>query len=110
MAKLIVYRLRQYADMLRSYAILVDGKPVATIRRGQTIEVELPSGRHRITSMIDWARSNPVELEARSEGVYHLEVGSNLRAWRLLLAILYVTVWRDRYLYLKIVDQFDGGT
>lgn len=108
MAKLIVARPRQYVDMLRRYKILVDGERAATIRRGETVELELPPGRHEITARIDWGRSNPVAIQA-GEGESHcLEVGSNANG-RLLLAILYVTIWRDQYLYLKAVPT-SGAT
>jgi len=50
---------------------------------------------------IDWARGNPVELEALPGSHRCLEVGSNVAGWRLLLAIAYASLWRDRYLYLK---------
>jgi hypothetical protein len=105
MARLLISRPRQYVDILRRYVILVDGERVAKIRRGQTSELELPSGRHRITSRIDWCRSNAIEIEAESDGVHRLEVGSNLRGRRLLLAFFYLTIWRDQCLYLTKADD-----
>jgi hypothetical protein len=89
--------------MLRRYAILVDGERVATVGRAQAIELELPAGRHRITATIDWAKGNPVDMEANPEGVYHLEVGSNLGGWRILLAFFYATMWPGQWLYLKVL-------
>lgn len=101
MAKLVIARPRQYADMLRRYRITVDGELAARIATGQSVEIDLPPGGHRIVATIDWARSNPVEIDAEASGKHRLEVGSNVAGWRLLLGILYATIWRDRYLYLK---------
>src|SRR5262249_52036256 len=104
MAKLIITRARQYADMLRAYAILVDGVRHALIRRGETIVIKVAPGYHQVAAVIDWCRSNPIELEAASGGLYVLEVGSNVSKCRLFLAWTYITTWSDRYLYLREAD------
>jgi hypothetical protein len=101
MATLILTRPRQYVDMLRRYTIIVDGHRRATIRRGQTISLDLPPGRHQVVAKIDWCRSNPVEIEVGPEGRHFLEVGSNLTGWRILNALAYIIRWPDRYLYLR---------
>jgi hypothetical protein len=105
MASVFIFRPRQYADLLRRYVILVDEEPVATICAGQTIELKLVPGHHRISATIDWASGNPVEIVAKSNGVYHLEVGNNLGGGRLLLAACYLTIWRDQWLYLRMADD-----
>ena len=53
-AKLIVIRPRQFADMLRFYDIVVDGKRAASIRSGQKVELELAPGCHEISARLDW--------------------------------------------------------
>jgi hypothetical protein len=50
---------------------------------------------------IDWCGSNSVRVKVRQGVTYDLEVGSNLRGWRLLVAIVYVTVLHSEYLYLR---------
>jgi len=101
MATLSISRPRQYADALRQYRVLIDDAEAAAIRPGQTIDIDVPPGKHRVVAAVDWVRSNPVEFEALPGGYHRLEVGSNVAGWRLLLAGVYATVWRDRYLYLK---------
>src|SRR5262249_2606798 len=101
--KLVITRPRQYADMLRQYRLVVDSDLAYTIGRGQSVDISLPPGRHRLIAAIDWARSNPVEIELLPDQDCRLEVGSNVAGWRLLLAVLYATVWRDRWLYLRPV-------
>jgi hypothetical protein len=100
-ATLSIARRRQYADALRQYRVLIDDVEAAKIRPGQTIDIDLAPGRHRVVAVIDWARSNPFEFDAQTGRQYRIEVGSNVAGWRLLFAVAYVTVWRDRYLYLK---------
>jgi len=77
-ATLSITRPRQYTDMLRRYRVLIDDAEAAMIPPGQTIDIDLRPGRHRIVAAIDWARSNPVEFEAQPGSHYRLEVGSNV--------------------------------
>jgi hypothetical protein len=100
MAWLTLRRPRQYADMLREYRVLIDAQDYVTIRRGQTIIVELPQGSHQLIAKIDWCSSQLLKIHLESEGTTSLEVGSNIAGWRLFLALFYVTVLPDQYLYL----------
>jgi hypothetical protein len=52
-------------DLLRSYAVIVDGEQVAKIRRGQRLELPVAAGRHVIFLKIDWCKSPNVEFEAQ---------------------------------------------
>ena len=101
MAILTLTRPRQFADMLRGYRIIVDGREEAVIRPGQTVEIELKPGIHIVRAAIDWAGSQSIEIELRPDVDHHLEVGSNIANWRLLFAALYITIWRNDYLYLR---------
>src|SRR5450759_3770666 len=51
-------------DLLRSYAVIIDGEQVAKIKRGQRLELSVSPGRHVIFLKIDWCRSPEVEIEA----------------------------------------------
>jgi len=109
MARLIITRPRQYVDMLRSYRLILDGVPTFTIRRGQSVSIDLGPGSHRLMAAIDWVCSNSVEIDMSSDEDHRLEVGSNVDCWRFLRTVLYLTVWRDRYLYLKPVSRGDAA-
>jgi hypothetical protein len=85
MAKLILTRPRQAVDALRSYCIVIDGDRGVSIQWGQTIGIELPSGRHEVAARIDWCGSHSVPIEAGPEEHHHVEVGSNLAGWHLVL-------------------------
>jgi hypothetical protein len=100
MATLLIERPRQFLEM-RRYRIVMDGVKAFTIGPGQNIEIDILPGRHRIIAWIDYATSNPVDLEATEGGYYRLKVGSNVAGWRLLIGVVYATVWRHHYLYLK---------
>jgi hypothetical protein len=104
MAKLIFTRGRQYADLLRSYEILIDGVKQASVRAGENVAIELQPGPHEITAAIDWCRSNPLQLDVQPDGHHVLHVGPKLSGPRLWRGMLYISIWRDRYLYLREAD------
>ena len=91
------------ADILRSYQIIVDDYVVGEIRNGARVEFDVPPGKHQIYMKINWCRSNVVDFEAK-QGVVQFECGSNIRGWKTLIALLYVTFLRDQYLWLRRSD------
>jgi hypothetical protein len=93
-----------YVDILRSYQIIVDGRAVGEIRNGGQVEFDVPPGRHQIHLELNWCRSNVVDFEA-NRGVIQFECGSNIRGWKSLIALLYVTFLRDQYLWLRKADE-----
>ena len=57
-----------------------------------------------MTAAIDWCHSNTLEIEVIPDGRQVFEVGSNISVWGLLFVLLYVTIWKARYLYLREAD------
>jgi hypothetical protein len=41
-------------DGLRAYRVVVDGRPVAKLRRGRTCAIAVGPGRHRLYVRLDW--------------------------------------------------------
>ena len=89
-----------YADKLRAYQIIVDGKVIGEIKDGQKIEIAVPKGYHKMYLKIDWCRSNFIDFEL-SEEVIEFECGSNLTGIKLLFSIVYATLFRNDYIWLK---------
>jgi hypothetical protein len=101
MGTLHIRRPTAMADWLRKYRIIVDNTEVGAIGSGSDLQVELPAGPHLVRAKVDWCSSNVVSLDVGEKSWHELEVGSNLRGWRLLQGYLYVTIWRSHYLYLR---------
>jgi len=89
-----------YADYLRAYEVVLDGNVIGKIKNGQELELNVPSGQHELYLKIDWCRSNGVAFENNGSNVV-FECGSSLRGLRILLAILYITFFYDKYIWLK---------
>ena len=96
-----IFRPVQYADLFRSYRLMVDGVEVAKISAGSHVELGMPSGLQTISAKIDWCSSNSIIVDCTPEEPIILEVGSNLFGWRLFCAMLYLTVYSSQYLYLR---------
>jgi hypothetical protein len=52
-------------DRARRYDIVVDGQPVAKIKRGQRVELPIPRGRHEVFMRINWGSSQTIDLEIK---------------------------------------------
>jgi hypothetical protein len=84
-----------WIDRLRAYTLLLDGIPSGTVKQGETIRVELPSRPVRVQMQIDWATSRELQIDGRHDVVLHCRGAANP-----FLAILWITLWRDRYIDL----------
>ena len=63
-ANLVLSRERRGPrDLFRSYTVMIDGKEVARIKRGQRLELPITPGPHVIFLKIDWCHSPYVEIE-----------------------------------------------
>ncbi|MBL7255892.1 hypothetical protein [Paractinoplanes lichenicola] len=59
---LSVERAMDAGGLGRRMTFLVDGRPVARLRRGATARVEVPAGLHVVRARMDWLRSRPLEV------------------------------------------------
>jgi hypothetical protein len=73
LATIVLRRERgSYRDFMRSYQVIVDGEMAAKIKRGQTLTLPIPAGRHEIFIRIDWCRSPVLEVDAGSGQVIEM--------------------------------------
>jgi hypothetical protein len=86
-----------WSDRARAYKVAVDDEVVGSVRRGEDRVFDVTPGRHRVRLHIDWARSEPVEVDV-AEGA---EVRLTCRGRNPLLALYFATVARNRYVVLE---------
>ena len=87
----------QYADMLRSYEILLNGKNVGTIGRNGVLEIPAPAGAITIEATIDWGRSRPLSINTVPHQTVEIEVRNR---WGALLAPWAISFGKNSYLSL----------
>jgi hypothetical protein len=101
MTTISVSRDSGYADRLRDYRVLLDGAEIGRLGNGAAKNFEIPSGQHQLMIKVDWARSNIVVLDFGDGESARFLCGSNLRGWRLALAIYYMSFGFRNYLWLR---------
>jgi hypothetical protein len=78
---------------------VIDGAVVAKVKRGASATVEVTPGEHTIWMKIDWCRSRIVRIALSENERVTLTARSGIRP--LLLGLLYITIWRTRYIELE---------
>jgi hypothetical protein len=97
--------IQKWPDRLRAYKVVIDGQVAGALRQGNTISIPVEPGSHEVWIRIDWCRSPAVSLRLDPGKTARLECAPN--APRSLLYLIYITIWRERYVSLKRVDAED---
>ena len=87
-----------WQDRVREYEVLVDGEEAGRIANDATLALPLAAGEHRVQLVIDWCVSPELRIAVPAGGTVRLECGPNANP---LLALLYISLWRNRYLWLR---------
>jgi hypothetical protein len=94
-----IIRPSQYADMMRSYQIMLNGQKAGSIAKGGVLELAAPAGRMTIEARIDWGRSQPLMIDAKPGEAHEIEVRNH---WGNALALWAITFGRNSYLELSL--------
>jgi hypothetical protein len=99
--RVLLKRHMQYVNILRRYIIVLDGKEIGEIHNGPVVELLMDPGSHSIRMRLDWCSSKPLEFDIESGQTLNLVTGCSINGIKSMLAFLYVTVYRNRYLYVR---------
>ncbi len=103
MPRLVVHRSKSlWQDRARDYKVLVDGKEAGKVGSNCESTIELEPGTHTVRLQIDWCHSPEIRVSASPGEAIHLECGPNATPF---LVLFYVTVWKDRYMWLRKVRR-----
>lgn len=102
-SKINVKRESQYTDYMRKYKIVLDGEEIDTISKGEEKELQIFPRNHKIQLKIDWCKSNEIEFEIKRNENLNFLCGSSAKGWKFFSDFLYLTVWRNKYLYIELV-------
>ncbi|HNY31027.1 MAG TPA: hypothetical protein PKO15_09070 [Fibrobacteria bacterium] len=101
MATLIIERKADARDIARAYKVRVNGIEIAKIRSGEVLSFDVPAGLTKVQMGIDWCGSPLLDVDVKEDRPKVLVCRPNVN---LLLALLYVTIWRNRYISLEEMD------
>jgi hypothetical protein len=100
---------------VRQFVITVDGSVVGKIGSGETKQLRIPCGRHRIGIKVDLYKSQPLQIELKPDQRIELECGDrspeNIREVFSLKGIektLNSLVKPKQYLYVQPVEGFQS--
>lgn len=99
MSTITICRERGFYDLARSYQLLVDGDLAGEVGYGGTLTVAATPGKHAVQLKIDWCRSPEVTVLVTAGETVSLDCGNSAGVLDL---ILYITIWRSRYLWLRL--------
>ncbi|PHQ60967.1 MAG: hypothetical protein COC08_06725 [Maribacter sp.] len=101
--ELVIGRKKQFADALRKYDILINGKKICKIEYGDEHIIEVEKG-DILKLEIDWCSSNEMELSSNIEIIEVLNSISNLYfiVSAILLPILFYFGFTSNNLWLAL--------
>jgi len=97
-----VSRPKQFADMSRDYHLLVDGKKIVSLKRGECQTVVVPEESTTIKAVIDWCSSPELSIKdiKGNEIVVKNSFADNLLLM-LIASPYYITFGKNRYLKIE---------
>ena len=104
MTVLVIRRLpRPKQDREYAYRVLVDGVQRAEIGDDATVQIGLTPGEHRVRLRVKWCGSREVTFTIEAGQILRMECRPRGIP---LLALLYITLWRNDYIALETVNNW----
>ncbi len=98
MSSIVIHRSASWPDKLRAYQVFLDGEQVGLVKDGAEITIQTTPGTHSIQLRIDWCSSPELHVSVAAGKTEMLACGANSK---LLLALLYASIWRGKYIWIK---------
>ena len=104
MTVLVIRRLHWPSqDREYGYRVLVDGRQRAEIGDDSTVQIGLTPGEHTVCLRVKWCGSPELRFTIQPGEIVRMEC---LPAARPVLALLYITIWRNQYIALNTVTSW----
>jgi hypothetical protein len=100
---LVIRRVPSRQDRDYPYRVLVDGRQRAEVGDDSTVQIGLTPGEHRVSLGVKWCGSRELPFTIQPGEIVRMECRPNVRP---LLALLYITLWRNRYIALETVKNW----
>ena len=103
MTVLVVRRLPATQDREYAYRVLVDGQPRAEVGDDATVQIGVTPGEHRLSLRVKWCGSRELPFTIQPGEIVRVECRPKAKP---LLALLYITLWRNDYIALEMVKTW----
>jgi hypothetical protein len=98
----IARRANAYQDRARAYKVMLDGEEVGRVKRGESVSFDAAPGAHQLQMKIDWATSEPVDIQVAPGQDLHFECWPNSTP---LTALYWTTFGKNKYIGLAPASQ-----
>ena len=103
MTVLVIRRVESATDREYPYRVLVDGRQRAEVGNDSTVQIGVTPGEHRVCLRVKWCGSRELPFTIQSGEIVRVECRPKSKA---LLALLYITLWRNDYIALETVKSW----
>jgi hypothetical protein len=100
---LVLRRVPSAKDRQYPYRVLVDGRQRAEVGDDSTVQIGLTPGEHRVSLRVKWCGSRELPITIQPGEIVRVECRPNAKP---LLALLYITLWRNDYIALETVNSW----
>jgi hypothetical protein len=101
---LVIRRLpRPKQDLEYPYRVFVDGTQRAEVGDDATVQIGLTPGEHRVRLRVKWCGSRELSFTIGPGEILRMECRPKAIP---LLALLYITLWRNDYIALETVKSW----
>jgi hypothetical protein len=100
---LVIRRVTSAQDREYPYRVLVDGRQRAEVGDDSTVQIGLTPGEHRVCLRVKWCGSRELPVVVLSGQIVRMECRPKAKP---LLALLYITLWRNDYIALETVKTW----
>ena len=106
MAIVKIERGLEFIDCLREFIIIFDGRNIARIKRGETLELPVAIGKHELFCKTDWLRSKKITFNLETDNqVKRFKLKIAAGGWKFILWPVYLTFLRHKYLELREIQE-----
>ena len=103
MTVIVIRRLPGKQDRDYAYRVLIDGRQRAEVGDDATVQIGLTPGEHRVSLRVKWCGSRELTFTIAPGEIVRMQCRPNVRP---LLALLYITLWRNHYVALETVKSW----
>jgi hypothetical protein len=101
---LVIRRVSSASDRDHAYRVLVDGRQRAEVGDDSTVQIGLTPGEHRVSLRVKWCGSRELPFTIQPGEIVRMECRPKSRP---LLALLYITLWRNDYIAIETVKSWN---
>lgn len=100
-----INRQSAWGDSLRTYKIFLDGKHIGDIADSESVKLPVNPGEHELYLKIDYARSKKLRFDLQKNENITFECGPSMSPSKALLMPLYLTILKNRYIFIMEVQD-----